>query len=199
MSAGLLLAGTTGRTAAGSAPPSTAATAQTSEGTSGQSVSISPAPSDSTSGCPATSAHMPADVSARQTVDLDGDGEADTEWFDPSSMSFPQEFGITTASGATVSVQPDLGPTGADPRALTTTVDGQVIVLISGSRVVQLLTYLNCELQPVMNQEGEPYQFDLTGHNGNGVGCADVDGDGTDELVGLKVSDHWARLRRATP
>jgi len=100
-----------------------------------------------------------------------------------------ETFGLTTASGATVFAEPDVAG-GAEPEVLTADVDGQgaVVVLVSGSRDVQLFTFLDCQLQPVMNRDNEQYRFDRTGENGDGVACADVDGDGAPELLGLKLS-----------
>lgn len=181
----ILIVGTTvGCTAQDSPKPAETTTqSEAPPATSSSPAATTDADVGSGPGCPSTGDVMPANATTKQSVDVDGDGKVDTEWFSQHT------FGITTASGATVSAEPDfIG--GADPRALTADVDGngKIVVLLAGSKDAQLLTFLDCELQPVLNKEGKQYTFDLTGTNGNGVGCEDVNGDGTNELVGLKSS-----------
>ncbi|PZF10424.1 hypothetical protein DEI98_09225 [Curtobacterium sp. MCLR17_034] len=103
-------------------------------------------------------------------------------------MSQAGEFGITTASGRTASVKPTGFSGGAEPTALVGDVNGkgEVVMLVAGSREANLYRWINCALEPVQNPQGQQYQFDLTGQNGNGVGCVDIDGAG--QLVGLKSS-----------
>jgi hypothetical protein len=67
---------------------------------------------------------------------------------------------------------------------------GEVIALASDGRQVLLYGISQCSFVPILNPQGEQYAFDLgfTGF-GTGVGCVDADGDGTTDLVGLKVVD----------
>jgi hypothetical protein len=65
---------------------------------------------------------------------------------------------------------------------------GEVIALGSDGRQVQLWAVSRCQLIAEKNAQGRQYAFDLgfTGF-GTGVGCADANGDGTPELLGLKL------------
>jgi hypothetical protein len=65
---------------------------------------------------------------------------------------------------------------------------GEVIALASDGRQVLLYAVSGCEIVAEKNAQGQQYAFDLgfTGF-GTGVGCVDVNGDGTRDLVGLKL------------
>jgi len=134
--------------------------------------------------CSASGSGVPAGAKSADTIDVDGDGKPDQQW-----VSQAGEFGITTASGRTSSIKPTGISGGAEPTALVGDVNGkgEVVMLIAGSRQADLYRWINCALEPVQNPQGQQYQFDLTGQNGNGIGCADIGGTG--QLVGLKSSE----------
>jgi hypothetical protein len=175
----------TGCSAAGggtaSASPATPATSSTSTGTA--------AP-----GCPAPPSGRPTGVPARAdsapTLDVDGDGRPDTVWIDdqtPAGGGFP--FGISTASGGVFSADlVSASPVERSVLVADVTGTGEFVALASDGRQVQLWAIGRCSLIPVQNGQGQQYAFDLgfTGY-GTGVGCADIDGDGVRDLVGLEA------------
>ena len=97
---------------------------------------------------------------------------------------------MTTASSGTISA--DIESASPQPRSVLladVTGAGQLVALASDGRQVLLYGISDCQLVPELNSQGQQYAFDLgfTGY-GTGVGCADVDSDGTRDLVGLQVS-----------
>ena len=183
--AGLLAgcAGTTGSAQGAPATHSTTVTAQTAGGVTATPASAVTSSAATGKGCKSTGSGIPAGTKKKTTIDVDGDGKADTEWFTATT------FGITTHSGATSTVKPSISGA-ADPMALTGKLKGTstVIVLIAGSRDVQTFRYLDCKIQPVVDKHKVQYRFDLTGKYGNGVGTEDSNGDGKDTLVGYELS-----------
>lgn len=121
--------------------------------------------------------------------DLDGDGRGDT----------------VVVSGGTVQVQGAAGTTPGLPSfgtiaaagAVDADGDGRVELFLdrpldgadSPNALYTMLRLDGCELAYVLNEEGEPYAFEV-GPDGDalqGVGCVDVDGDGATELVGTRA------------
>ena len=142
-------------------------------------------------GCPSVGRALPAGAHTKQTIDVDGDGRPDTEWIaDRPDSSGGVPFGVRTASGAVFSA----GIESASPVARSVmfadvTGHGEVIALASDGRQVLLYAVSECQIIPEKNQQGQQYAFDLgfTGF-GTGVGCVDANGDGTTDLVGLKLN-----------
>lgn len=135
--------------------------------------------------CPSSEDGVPAGAKTADTIDIDGDLAADQQWVTDSG-----EFGVTTTSGQTSSVHPT-GLSGAAPSALIADIagggNGPFIMLVAGSRNVDLFTWTGCAFEPVMNPEDEQYQFDLTGQHGTGAGCLTIDGE--PHLVGFLASN----------
>lgn len=131
---------------------------------------------------------IPEGAKSALTIDVDGDLEADQQW-----VTDDGRFGLTTTTGVTSSVQPTNLSGGAEPIALVADVstqgNGPIIMLVAGSRTVDLYRWTGCALEPVTNADGDQYQFDRTGQHGTGVGCTSIDG--TPHLVGL-LSDRPA-------
>ncbi|MFF2452492.1 hypothetical protein [Isoptericola sp. NPDC058082] len=159
-----------GATAA-SPPPTATAT---------QDASPDPSASPTTTGaagCAETDEGTPEGADTHETVDVDGDGEADTAWLTGGA---DRRFGITTASGATFSVAVD----SASPQRASAVVnvvaagdDTAPIALVDTGREVLLFSAADCDLAATQNLAGAPYTFDkgFTGQ-GTGVGCTEVDG-----------------------
>lgn len=124
---------------------------------------------------------IPEGARSASTIDVDGDLEADQQW-----VTEDGQFGVTTTTGI-ISSRPTNFFGGAEPTALVADVSGQgngsVIMLVAGSRTVDLYRWNGCALEPVTNTDGDQYQFDLTGQHGTGVGCTNIDS--TPQLVGL--------------
>jgi hypothetical protein len=136
-------------------------------------------PSSSSGGACTSGAPGGASGAAEFVADIDGDGEDDAAWVDGRVVH------VATASGGGGTHTTVLD--GAGLTLLVADVDerGPVELLVSDGALAELLTFTDCTLQPVLDWEGGPFRFDLTGEYGTGVGCVDVDG--RRELVGLNV------------
>lgn len=174
--------GTAPPAASGAAPaPSSAA----SPGGTASNGTAAPAPSSASgTACPAGGGTVPAGAATAPTVDLDGDGQADTLWL---SGGANRTLGVRTASGAVLAAGFSSGSPIAAKALGQRLADGSAIVLLDTGRSVALYAVVDCELVPTRNVQGGQYTFDLgfTGY-GTGVGCADV-GKGL-QLVGLNAA-----------
>jgi hypothetical protein len=140
-------------------------------------------------GCPSVGRAVPSGARTAQTIDVDGDGRPDTEWIAPTpSADGSVPFGVRTASGAVVTASiSSASPAARSVMFADVTGKGEIIALASDNRQVLLYSFSQCQIIPEQNVQGQQYAFDLgfTGY-GTGVGCVDVNGDGTTDLVGLK-------------
>jgi hypothetical protein len=140
-------------------------------------------------GCPSVGRAIPPGTATKPTVDVDGDGRADTAFIATSPDSTGGvAFGVRTASGAVLSATiRSASPVARSVLFADVTGHGEVIALASDNRQVQLWSVSGCQLVAEQNVQGQQYAFDLgfTGY-GTGVGCVDADGDGTTDLVGLE-------------
>ena len=134
-------------------------------------------------GCPANGASVPAGAATAPTVDLDGDGAADTLWL---SAGTPRTLGVRTHSGAVFSAE----FSSAAPQAAQATgqrlADGSAIILLDTGRAVPLYAVVDCAIVPTHNPQGQQNTSDrgFTGY-GTGVECKDL-GAGL-QLVGLNA------------
>jgi hypothetical protein len=141
-------------------------------------------------GCAPGGGGVPSGAATAPTLDVDGDGRPDTMWIatgPAADGSVP--FGVTTSSGRTFSAATSSGS--PRPRQLLiadVTGKGELVAFASDGRQVPLFAVSGCSFVPVQNPQGQQYTFDLgfTGF-GTGVGCADVDGDGVRDLLGLEL------------
>jgi len=147
-----------------------------------------PAPTTAAGGCPPGGEGVPEGADDKPTLDVDGDGAADTVWIagEPDSDG-GVTFGVTTASGATATavLRSD---SAVAPSVLVADVtgEGQFVALASDGRQVLLYAASDCRLVPVQGEQGTPWSFDLGAAGiGTGVGCEDADGDGTRDLLAL--------------
>jgi hypothetical protein len=168
--------------------------------TTTQTTTAAPPATSSTAGCPASGDGVPAGADEAPTVDVDGDGRPDTEWIAQRPGSDGGvTFGVTTASGGTASaVIRSASPVARSVLVADVTGQGEVIALASDGRQVQLYAVHDCGLVPVQDDQGQQYAFDLgfTGF-GTGVGCADADGDGRTDLLGLLLQPPGAENTEA--
>ncbi|MFC8600565.1 hypothetical protein [Isoptericola sp. NPDC057191] len=188
-----LVAGGDGGGEPGASSTATSAAASTASSNQGATGPGSPTASPAVpgrpagAGCPATDGSTPAGADTHESVDVDGDGKADTAWLTGGA---DRRFGITTASGATFSVA--LGS--ASPQRASAVVnvvaagDGTApVALVDTGRGTLLFSAAECDLAATQNLAGDDYTFDkgFTGY-GTGVGCTDVDG--VLHLAGLEAA-----------
>jgi hypothetical protein len=177
-----------------STPPSTSMTTPMS--TSLPASSATPAAAPSGSATPPVSSTRGAGTgvagagcAVEGTVDVDGDGRADSVWLQRNADG-SQLVGITTASGATFGALYRSGSP-IDRKVLVADVNGAgtIAVIVSDGRRASLFTVADCSLVPVHNPQGTQYTFDLGfGDAGTGIGCSGVTGRPGVGLVGLKLN-----------
>jgi hypothetical protein len=164
----------------------------TTSAPAGSSSSTSASAPPVSSACPATpGGDVPSGMASRVMGDVDGDGRPDTLYVGVGADGL-RRFGVVTATGARSEwTIPNASP--VDPSiygVADADQDGRAEVFVNPGRVVYLLTYASCTLQPYLNKDGQPYAFSIGfGAIGTGVGCIDADGDGRRDLVGLDQTD----------
>ncbi|QNG37888.1 hypothetical protein F1C76_16025 [Geodermatophilaceae bacterium NBWT11] len=186
-----LLAGCTGGDESTAAPAATTTAAAASTGAAAPVTSTSTAasaPVTSGTGCAPVGNGVPADAASAPTLDVDGDGRADTAWLEGNTSTAVVVVGVTTASGATFSAD----YSSASPvsrQMLIADVDGAgtIAAIVSDGRTASLFSVSVCAMVPALNVQGSQYTFDLTGTGGTGVGCSRVAGEPSTELVGLQL------------
>jgi hypothetical protein len=143
--------------------------------------SAAPAPSagptvDPAGGCPANHVRVPAGATTASVGDLDGDQRSDTAFY---SEAGPFEYGIRTASGATIVLRDDLAGPGAHS-GWSAKLDGPAIVatVLDDGRTATLHAFVNCAFVTTKGPDGSPYRFALNGFGtaGTGVACNDRNG-----------------------
>jgi hypothetical protein len=117
-------------------------------------------------------------------VDVDGDGKPDTAWL-AADGNGRRELGVATAAGGVVRTAID----SASPVALSVLVanvdrQGPVELLVDDNRTTQLWAFSDCRLVPILNPQGQPYEFDR-GFRGTGTGVGCVGTPEGQRLVGL--------------
>jgi hypothetical protein len=161
---------------------------------SGSSASTTTLPQSGTTaptGCPGTKGTVPAGVASRVMGDVDGDGQPDTLYVFVGESGV-RHFGLVTATGYRSEwTTPNASPVAPSVLGVVdANQDGHPEVFVNPGRLVDLLTFADCRLQPYLNQQGHPYEFSIGfGAVGTGVGCVDADGDGRRDLVGLDEHD----------
>lgn len=172
-------------TGSGGATSASRAAASSSTGTPDHT---QPAGDGGSAGCPAGGNGIPKGADSAPTLDVDGDGRPDTQWIAGAPAADGSvTFGVTTASGGTFTGSiASASPVRRSLLVADVTGKGELIALGSDGRQVLLYAISKCRIILVQNVQDRQYAFDLgfTGH-GTGVGCVDVDGNGTRDLAGL--------------
>lgn len=145
-------------------------------------------PSSSTAGCSDRNAGAPpAGDPSGQLGDLDNDGNVD-QVFVWEREGGERVFTVATAAGG-ITEWSERNTSGADPVAYgvaDANEDGRPELFVRPGRAVFVLAMFDCDLEPYVNHEGQPYSLDLgVLGTGTGVGCIDADGYGRRDLVGL--------------
>jgi hypothetical protein len=114
---------------------------------------------------------MPTDAVSKRTIDVDGDGRADTEWI---AMDDGVEFGVTTASGATQTYEIE-GGGGAPREGFIARFDtNRIVSMADDNRSVDVYFFMNCKWVELKNAAGDQYPLDFNGFRGiaTGAGCS---------------------------
>lgn len=162
--------------ASSAAPSSAAPTAVTTSTPSSTASAVA--------GCAPNGVAIPPGADTAQVGDVD-DGDADATEF--SAESVPFEFGVHTASGATIVTKDDLAGPGVHSGWIARLASGTVAVLDDG-RNATLHALVGCRFITTTDRSGKPYGFTLNGFGSFGTGVACVqDADGSRELAGLNA------------
>ncbi|WEO78263.1 hypothetical protein BJQ94_04280 [Cryobacterium sp. SO2] len=147
-----------------------------------------PAPTAEPTGCPANSGTVPDGAVTAEIADIDGDGENDTEWY--SEATVPFEYGITTASGATITLADGLAGPNSHSGWTAQLHNGVVVTVLDDGRGADLYAFVECAFVTPIGVDARPYAFDMQNLRGygTGVGCLEVEG-GL-ELNGLQVTEN---------
>lgn len=122
---------------------------------------------------------------------MDGDEKADTVWI--NTVNGKTTVGVRTAAGGGSTIEYESAS--PIPRsALVANVDekGPVEIIVSDGRGASLYAFSDCEIKPVLNEQGETYEFDLQNLRGHGTGIGCVPTKEGRRLVGLEVTDQSA-------
>ena len=122
-------------------------------------------------GCSPNSATMPVTAIHRTTIDVDGDGLADTEWITNTPTL---EFGVTTASGATFSYPLSTASPNTREGFIARLNDHRIVSLVDDGRAAYAHFFGNCKWVETKNYSGTTYPLDFQDFAsvGSGVGCS---------------------------
>jgi hypothetical protein len=174
-----------GCSAVGSVGGGATTSAQLEDTEAAATTAPSAAPTTVPEGCPATADSVPDGAAIAEIADVDGDGENDTQWY--SEATVPFVYGITTASGATITLPDTLAGPNTHSGWTAELHNGVVVTVIDDGRGAALHALVDCDFVTPIGVDARPYTFDMQNSRGfgTGVGCLEVDG-GL-ELNGLQV------------
>ena len=156
----------------------------------GAGVTAQPTPSEPSEpeGCPATAEGIPDGAVTAEIADVDGDGQNDTEWY--SEATVPFVYGVTTASGATITLTDRMAGPNTHSGWTAKLHNGVVVTVLDDGRGAVLHALVDCAFVTPIGVDARPYAFDMQNLRGfgTGVGCLEVEG-GL-ELNGLQVSQN---------
>lgn len=139
--------------------------------------SIGPSKGPVTAGCRPTSATTPRGAFTAEVADVDGDGKRDTEW--AVQVGGTLQFGITTASGATISGKQGFAGGGDRSFVVGRLANGVVVAITSEGRDSPVHTFSGCAFHQLDGKDllpgttdASPFTFYSVRHGGGG-GCFD--------------------------
>jgi hypothetical protein len=114
---------------------------------------------------------MPAGAIPRTTIDVDGDGLADTEWVTTTPSL---EFGVTTASGATYSFPLSTAAPTARVGFIARLNDHRIVALTDDNRSASVHFFVSCGWVTTKDSHGNQFPLDYNdfASTGSGVGCS---------------------------
>ena len=170
------------------AVPSSTPTTVAPTSSASASTSATPSPASTQQGdgkgCSPNGVAIPQGADTATIADEDETDSDATEFYSETPRF---EFGVRTASGATIVLPDDLAGPATHSGWMTRLALGEVAVLDDG-RTATLHAFVDCRFVPTEGVDGKPYSFTLNGFgtHGTGVGCASLV-DGTLEVVGLNA------------
>lgn len=119
----------------------------------------------------------PLDAASKQV------GHGDMLW-----ISHTGEVGVTIPAGTGMVHVDNAGPMPLQAMLVDAQQNGQRQLIVSNGRGAHLYQVSGCDITPVVDQQGEPFLFDMQNlrGTGTGVGCSDL-GDGR-HLVALQAT-----------
>lgn len=133
-------------------------------------------------GCPSNSGSIPAGADTATIEDVDGDGRPDIQYFSESPTF---EYGIQTASGATVSLPDDNAGPGRHSGWSAPLESGVVVTVLDDSRMASLHAFVDCAFVTTRGVDGNAYRFTLNGFGDHGTGVDCSNGNGGRQLLGI--------------
>lgn len=172
----------------GTAGDATSATAQLGD----TEAAATPAPTATATpepeGCPATEGSVPEGAVSAEIADVDGDGENDTQWY--SEATVPFVYGITTDSGATITLTDGLAGPNTHSGWTAQLHNGVVVTVLDDGRGAVLHALVDCDFVTPIGVDARPYTFDMQNLRGFGTGVGCLEMEGGLELNGLQLSEN---------
>jgi hypothetical protein len=106
----------------------------------------------------------------KATIDVDGDGKADTEWITTTPLL---EFGVTTASGATYAFPLPTASPASREGFIARLNYHRIVAIVDDGRSAYVYFFVNCGWVETKHSNGTQYalDFDDFSGTGSGVGC----------------------------
>jgi hypothetical protein len=126
-------------------------------------------------GCPANGVAIPAGATVSAIEDVDGDGLADTQFFQENPEF---AYGISTASGATYLLKDSLAGPNAHSGWSAPLENGLVVTVLDDGRAARLYPFINCAFVATTTADGSDLDLYLRGFGDAGTGVECTAGNG---------------------
>lgn len=160
---------------------------ETRSTTSSSPIPSSEATMSTTGGCPSTSGTIPAGADQAPVGDIDGDGNPDTEFYSETPHF---EFGVHTASGATITIPDGLPGPGVHGGwiQVVTGINAPPVAVIDDGRTATLHAFVHCGFVTPHGVTGQPYTFSLNGFGTHGTGVECTEPVGRSLIAGVQAT-----------
>jgi hypothetical protein len=166
--------------------PSAQASVTPSPGATASATAGAPGPASTTgAGCAPNDGAIPAGADTATIEDVDGDGKPDIQYFSETPTF---EYGIQTASGATISLADDLAGPNRHSGWSAPLENGTVVTVLDDGRAATLHAFVDCGFVTTSGVDGNPYRFLLNGFGDAGTGVECSNGNGGRQLLGVLAS-----------
>lgn len=166
----------------GSVPASTTAAVATPTAEPTDSAPATATAAAAVAGCPPNGASIPTGADTATIDDVDGDGRPDVEYYSESPTF---EYGIQTASGATITLADDLAGPNRHGGWSAVLENETVITVLDDGRSATLHAFVDCGFVTTRGVDGAPYRFLLNGFGDAGTGVECSSGNGGRQLLGV--------------